>query len=436
MSTPAQQRTTAGCPVHGGLADEFNPFEGPYLEDPYPFWARARSEQPIFFSEALGYWVLSRYEDVHEVLKDADTYSAAIAIEPLKPLCDEAIQKLVDAGMVMGPSLVNEDPPIHGQRRLVVRKSLVSPQRVAEVAPRIREIVNQYIDGFIRRGSADFVSEFAYEVPALVAFLIMGVPDEDVARAKTFANRLALFTWGLPPDDEQIALAEGMGEYWKYAKEHYARRLKEPTDDYLSEFIKLWHEGDEELFDENYLVGSMMNFLFAGHETTTNATANGVRALLENREQWDRLVEDPSLIPNAVEEILRYESSVIAWRRIATKDSVISGVEIPAGSRLLIVTGSANHDEAEFVDPEEFDVGRENAGKHFAFGWGRHMCLGAPLARLEMAIIFEELTRRLPHMRLVEGQRFDFSPNTSFRGPEHLLVEWDPAANPVDTDRP
>lgn len=424
------------CPAGGGLAAEFDPFRSPYLDDPYPFWIRARREEPVFYSEALGYWVVSRYADVHQVFKDTDSFSAAISIEPLKPLCEAAIGKLVAAGMVMGPSLVNEDPPVHGQRRPVVRKCLVSRERMAQVTPRIREIVNQYIDGFIGSGRADLVSEFAYEVPALVAFLVMGVPDEDVERAKTFANRLALFTWGLPSDEEQIALAEGMGEYWKYASEHYARRVKDPTDDYLSEFLRHWHDGPEELFDENYLTGSMMNFLFAGHETTTNATANGIRALLEHRDQWELLCAKPELTANAVEEMLRYESSVIAWRRLALTDVEVGGVRIPEGGRVLAVTGSANRDDAKFADPERFDVTRDNANAHMAFGWGRHLCLGAPLARLEMKIIFEELARRLPHMRLVEDQEFAFSPNTSFRGPEHVHVEWDPADNPVPEDRP
>lgn len=436
-SRTSEADATGGCPAGGDLASEFNPFERPYLDDPYPFWERARREQPVFYSESLDYWVVSRYDDVHQVFKDTDSFSAVISIEPLKPLCEAAIEKLVAAGLEMGPSLVNEDPPVHAQRRPIVRKALVSPERIAGMTPRIRELVTGYIDHFAGRGHADLVSEFAWEIPAVVALLIMGVPDEDVARAKTFSNRLALFTWGFPSEEEQTELAEGMGEYWKYAREHYARRLEEPTDDYLSEFIRQWREpGNEDLFDANYLIGSMMNFLFAGHETTTNATANGIRALLENREEWERLCQDPELIENAVEEILRYQSSVIAWRRIAIRDTEVGGVPIPDGARLLIATGSANHDERQFPEPERFDVTRENASRHMAFGWGRHKCLGAALARLEMKIILEELTRRLPHMRLVEGQRFEFSANTSFRGPERLEVEWDPGANPVAADRP
>ena len=170
----------------------------------------------------------------------------------------------------------------------------------------------------------------------------------------------------------------------------------------------------------------MMNFLFAGHETTTNATANGLLALMENRDQWDALCGDPSLATNAVEEILRYSSSVIAWRREVVDDVIIGGVTLPAGSKVLAVTGSANHDESVFPEAEKFDITRANAKRHFAFGIGRHLCIGAALARIEMQVFLEELTRRLPHMRLVAGQEFVYSPNTSFRGPEHVRVEWDP----------
>jgi cytochrome P450 len=424
------------CPV-GDIAVEVDPFSEPYLSDPYAFWATARKEQPTFYSAKLGYWVVSRYDDVRQVMNDADTYSASISITPLKDLCPGAVAELANAEMVMGPSLVNEDPPDHTRRRRHIRDALVSPRRIEAVQPKIKQLASSYVDQFVRRGQADLVSEFAWEIPALVAFAIMGVPEEDIARAKKFANRLALFTWGYPSDAEQTALAAGMGEYWSYAREHVRRRLEQQTDDYISDLVRAWRvPGNEDLFDENYLVSTMMNFLFAGHETTTNATANGIKALLENPAQWSALCADRTLIPGAVEEVLRYASSVIAWRRKAVKESVVGGVRIPAGANVLLITGSANRDERMFPEPDLFDIARKNSRRHFAFGFGRHLCLGAPLARIEMQIFLEELTCRLPHMRLVPDQSFSYSPNTSFRGPERLLVEWDPHANPNVEDRP
>jgi len=284
MSSSLSEESTAEarCPV-SPFAEKFDPFTESYLQDPYSLWAQAREEAPVFYSPSLGYWIVSRYDDVRQIFMDTDAFSAAISITPLKELCPAAIDELVKAQMVMGPSLVNEDPPLHTDRRRHIRDALVSPARIEKVRPRIREFANQFIDRFMQRGRADLVADFAWEIPALVAFALMGVPDEDVERAKDFSGRLALFTWGYPSEEEQTQLAAGMGQYWTYAKEHVQRRLQEPADDYISELIKAWRTpGNEDLFDENYLTTTMMNFLFAGHETTTNATANGLLALLEN----------------------------------------------------------------------------------------------------------------------------------------------------------
>ena len=432
---PETDQRVGKCPV-SHVAAHFDPFDEGYLQDPYAVFSQVRQEDQIFYSPTLDYWVISRYEDVKQVFQDP-AFSASISITPLKELCPAAVDELVKAQMVMGPSLVNEDPPLHTKRRRLIQKAMISPARIEAVTPRIRNLATTYVDRFVRRGRADLVGDFAWEIPALVAFALMGVPDEDVERAKEFSGRLAMFTWGYPTEHEQQKLAAGMGQYWIYAKEHVKRRLEEPTDDYISNLIASWRKpGNEDLFDENYLVTTMMNFLFAGHETTTNATANGLRAMLEQRDQWEALCADPSLIPGAIEEILRFSSSVIAWRRMAIEDTVVGGVTIPAGSKVLVLTGSGNRDEAVFPEPERFDVTRPNADQHLAFGLGRHLCMGAPLARVEMGIFLEELTRRLPHMRLVPGQTFSYSANTSFRGPDHLYVEWDPNANPVPDDRP
>ena len=164
--------------------------------------------------------------------------------------------------------------------------------------------------------------------------------------------------------------------------------------------------------------------LIAGHETTTSMSANAIVTLMRHREAWDRLCADPALIPNAVEELLRFDSSVITWRRKALKAVEVAGVPIPEGAKLLLALCSGNRDDAHFPEPERFDLDRENAKTHLSFGFGIHYCLGAPLARLELKVILEELTQRLPSLRLVPDQTWEFPPNTSFRGPAHLWVEW------------
>jgi cytochrome P450 len=165
--------------------------------------------------------------------------------------------------------------------------------------------------------------------------------------------------------------------------------------------------------------------LFAGHETTTGLIGNAMRRLLAERHAWEEICRDPSLIPNAIEEALRFDTSVIAWRRKTTQEVEIGGVPVPADTDLLLLLGSANRDPAVFEDPDRFDIHRRNAKEHLSFGQGVHYCLGAPLARLEARVVLEELSVRLPSLRLVPGQTLRFQPNTSFRGPLALLVEWD-----------
>jgi cytochrome P450 len=217
----------------------------------------------------------------------------------------------------------------------------------------------------------------------------------------------------------------------------HIKRLKEQgarAAAIVSDYVHA-HIEDPELFPESYIAGLLPNFLYAGHETTTSQSGNALRILLENPTQWQCLCADPSVIPNAVEECIRAVSSVIAWRRLTKTAVSIGGVEIPAGAKLLIYSGAANRDPEVFESPEQFDLARDNAKRHISFGYGAHLCIGAPLARMELKVMLEELARRLPHMRLVAEQSWSYSANTSFRGPERLLVEWEPELNPVPGDR-
>jgi cytochrome P450 len=276
-----------------------------------------------------------------------------------------------------------------------------------------------------------------FEVPALVIFQLMGVPENELSIVRKYAKRNAVFGFGYPSDEEQVTLTQGMAEYWAYAKQHADRLIAAPKDDIMSLFIlELQQPENADAWSPEFIYTVMLQVLFAGHETTTNASAGAFRALLENRLQWEALCADPSLVPNAVEESLRFYSSVPQWRRITTKPVTIGGVDLPTGAKLLIALGSANHDEAKFPNGDTFDIHRSNANEHMAFGWGRHLCLGEGLARLEMRVALEELARRLPHVELVAGQKWEFSSNTSHRGPEHVLVMWDPTQNPVVEDRP
>jgi cytochrome P450 len=423
--------STTDCPAHG-LGGEFDPFAGDSSAW-YAFMRRARDEEPVFYSPILDYWVVTRWDDVMAVLHDSDTYSSANTLVQIKPPCPAALQVMGEYGINPGPSLVDLDPPEHSTQRMLFRRSF-TPERVAALEPRSIELIDQAIDRVIDRGEADVVTDLVWDAPAKIAFALMGVPEYEVEKIKTGTARLATMGWGVPSDDEQVELATAIGEYWRFAQEQIDRLIADPGENLMGDLVRAWQEpGNEDMFSRDQLCWIFLNTLFAGHETTTNATAAGIRALLTYRDQWEAICEDPSLIPNAVEEILRFDSSVPTWRRVTTKATTLGGVELPEGANLLIGLGSANHDEGHFRDGERFDVRRDNASDQIAFSWGRHTCLGARLARMEMRVFLERITKRLPHLELVEGQEYVYSPNTSHRGPEHVLVRWDPALNPAET---
>ena len=217
-----------------------------------------------------------------------------------------------------------------------------------------------------------------------------------------------------------------MSDLFAYAEGFVRGRADDLRNYYTSDLLRI-REEDEDALSLEEVTSTIYSLTFAGHETTTNLIANGLRQLLLRRETWNELREDPDLIENAVEEMLRFDTSVPAWRRMATRPVEISGVEVPEEARLFLLLVSANRDEEHFDEPDVFDIHRENAGKHLAFSQGIHYCLGAPLARLEARIAFELLTARMPDLRLApEDQTIEFEPNISFRGPKELWVEWTP----------
>jgi len=428
MSITEREPTVGTCPV-GPLARAFNPFTEPFLADPYEFWRQARREEPVFYSPELGYWVLTRHDDIVNVFRDTTAFSATITLDPYVPLTEGALEEAIAAGVTPEPTLVNEDPPEHTRHRRILNEPF-TPKRVKDLEGRIRQLTVAHIDHFMADGRADLVAQLVWEVPALVIFTLLGIPDEEVPTVKSYTGDRMLLTWGRPSPELQKDLMRQFGEYWNYCKRHVDRLAQAPGDDFMSALLVL-RDGDDSMLSMNYLYGVMLNYLYAGHETTTNGAANGLRALLSHRDQWELLCQHPALIPNAVDECLRFDSSVPAWRRYVKTAVTIRGVEIPAGAKLLLATASANHDEDVFDRPEALDVQRPKARDHLSFGFGAHVCSGAPLARLEMRIFLEELTRRLPHLELEANQTWTYSPNTSFRGPSHLWCTWDPGRNPA-----
>lgn len=413
------------CPF-SKMAAEFQPFSDAYVDDPYKFFAMARPEEPVFYHPETDMWVVTRYEDIRKVFQDPETFSPALARHPVTPLCPAAAEVRDALDIAIEPCLVDESSATHRGHRKTFGDAF-TPKRVKEVEPRVREIVTSYIDRFIEEGRAELVSQMLYEVPALAIFIFLGAPDEDAVLVKRLGSSRAIVNWGKPSDEEQVELMKDMGKHWDFTKELVDAAIANPGDNYLGDMVRI-HQEDPTRFTVNYLYNVMFLMQFAGHETTTQASANGIKAMLTDRSQWQALCDDPSLAANAVEEILRYDTSIFTWRRIATVDTQIADVSIPEGAKILLLLGSGNRDDAMFPGGERFDIHRANAKRNLGLGLGAHFCMGAPLARMEMRVILEELSRRLPGLRLVEGQEWKFIPTLAFRGVQELHVEWDKPA--------
>ncbi len=424
-------RDPNGCPVSAQAA-AFDPFEPAYMQDPAQYLKWAREQEPVFWSPALGYWVVTRFEDVKAVFRDNILFSPAVALEKITPATPEVMDILKRHGFAMDRTMVNEDEPDHMQRRRLLMDDFL-PEKLLAYEPMVRGLARQYMDRFIDQGRADLVGEMFYEIPLNIALKFLGVPDEGAEQLRQFAVAHTLNTWGRPTREEQLAIAENVGRFWQTAQTILSGMMAEPTGEgWMYESVRQ-HLKHPDIVTESYLRSMMMAILAAAHETTSNATANAFMTLLSHRQAWDEICANPALIPNAVEECLRVAGSIIAWRRIATADTEVGGVAMAKGSKLLIVQISANADASQFENPEEVDLYRENAVEHLTFGYGAHQCMGKNIGRMQMRVFLEEFSRRLPHMRLAP-QGFDYLSNTSFRGPAQLWVEWDPAQNPERTD--
>jgi cytochrome P450 len=311
------ERNGTGPGEAQGLAARFDPFHDPYLADPYPFFAQARAATPVFYSPDLDYWVVTRYHDIRHILQTPRLFSAANTLAPLQPVCPAASRLLAEGGFRPVPTLTNSDPPGHSRVRRLTNAAF-TPRRVAAMEPFVRELTGRFFQARLSSGRADLIRDLAWDLPALVIFRVLGIPDEDVPRVKAGAASRLLLMWGRPGEEEQVRLAEGMAAFWRYAEALVASRAGRPRDDFTSDLL-LARDGDLPALDHREVTQIVYELLFAGHETTTGLIGNALRQLLTQRHAWEEVCRDVSLIPNAVEEVLRFDSSVIAWRRRTTR---------------------------------------------------------------------------------------------------------------------
>ena len=366
----------------------FNPLDPEFIADPYPRYRRLREEDPVHQSP-MGFWVLTRYDDVAGMLRDPrfgrkgfDRLLAA---------------RFGDAGFDM--SMLFRDPPDHTRLRTLVSKAF-TPRAVEQMRDHIGRIVEGLLDAVQPAGRMDLIGDFAYPLPVIVICEMLGVPDDERERFRDWTVHIAraLDAIALPTEpgvvERGLAARHALADYFRGL---IAERRRQPRADLLSELIAAEEQGDR--LTEGELMATILLLFVAGHETTVNLIGNGTLALLRNPDQLRRLRADLSLLPGAVEELLRYEGPVQRTGRTCSTEVQIGGRTIPENSAVLGIIGAANRDPAVFSDPDRLDVTR-GENRHLAFGWGIHFCLGASLARLEAQIAFGALLRRLPGLAL------------------------------------
>lgn len=419
-----QERTTMtepppGCPVN----HEWSPLDDDYLADPYPTAKRFGEECPVMFAAQLGYVVVSRMEDIVTVFTDPDTYASVNVQDPVFPLCPEAAAVLGAADFDPVAVMSNSSEPDHGRIRVFSREGF-SNSRLRGLEPYIVRRTHELIDRMLTMTTpVELVGAFAFPLPGETVFRLLGFPETDDDMLKSWCLDRKAFQWGHPTPDQQCDIAEHMVAYWRYCREFTARRMADPADDFADELLAA-HRLHPEQLSYREVESIIYGLSFAGHEAVTSLIGNALLCLLPRRDQWAELAADPRLVGNAVEEVLRFESSQISWRRLTTRDTELGGVHVPSGTPILLNFAAANHQPDIFPEPHVFDIHRSNASRHISFGKGIHYCLGANLAKLELRIVLESLSQRIPSLRLAPGQAIHRFPNITFRGPERLLVEW------------
>jgi cytochrome P450 len=355
-----------------------------YAGDPYPAYKKLRAASPVHWNDDAKFWGLLKYQDIRFVASHPEKFSSVKGISIPDPAQPNPVQE---------GNLIFTDPPRHRQLRKLISSGF-TPRQVTLIEPKVHEIVAETLD-LIEPGSVhEFAEEIAAPLPTLVIAQLIGAPPEDWGRFRTWSDAAV---GALDPEIEVDPLV-AMGELYEYFTALIAARRRDSREDLLSVLVEAEIDG-ERLSDQD-LVNFSFLLLVAGNETTRNLIALGTLALIEHPDERRKLVEDPGLIPGAIEEMLRWTSPVTHMARTATADLELRGQRIREGDTVVMLFGSANRDEEVFGgDAEEFKVTR-NPNPHLAFGFGEHLCLGAALARLEARVMFTELLRRYPKLEL------------------------------------
>ena len=387
------------------------PLADGFVDDPYPTYRKLREKDPYHYSPLTGALVISRYEDVDEVLRDWKRFSNDQRKGEQSGLRNE------DTRGQLTPSILSLDPPDHTRLRGLVNRAF-TPRQIAKMEEHIRATAHALLDEVEGQDEFDLMSNLATALPTVVIAEMIGVPTEDRDRFKMWSDNFArVLEPNLAPEEGRLVL-ETADIFEDYFTRIIGQRRDDLRDDLVSKLIEAEEEGDHLTTDEMQVTLRLL--LVAGNETTTNLIGNGMRALLRHPEQLQLLREQPELIPNAIEELLRFDSPVQVDMRTVLENVDLGGKTARKGSRVMLLIGGANRDPEEFERPETLDVTREDAG-NISFGRGIHHCLGAPLARLEGKIAFEVLLERFDDIQ-IGSTRPRYKQNIVLRGLKQLPI--------------
>ena len=392
------------------------------VDDPYPTYKRLREEAPVLWSERVNGWVLTRYDDVTATFNDSARFKNGGRFEPVFDAVDSTHRaEFAPMRKHYHYGVIGADPPDHTRLRGLIQKAF-APRALEAMRAPVQAIVDAHLDGVANSGGMDVVRDLANPLPVIVIAQMMGVPPADSTLFKHWSDDVMRFQSGgrASLDDMRIS-QHALFEFRAYLQALFAQRRADPRDDLISALVQAEEQGDR--LNEEELLATCVTLLVAGHETTTNLIANGLLALLRNPGQLALLRADPGLIGGAVEEMLRYDTSLQRNRRIVGEDLELRGQHMRKGQFVMQVIGAANRDPAVFADPDRFDITR-NPNPHIGFGRGIHFCLGAPLARIEAPLAIQSLLKRFPDMRL-DGDQLDWRREVgALRSLRSLAVRW------------
>ncbi|HEX5946483.1 MAG TPA: cytochrome P450 [Acidimicrobiales bacterium] len=387
----------------------YDPFDFEIDVDPYPIWSRLRDEQPLYYNERYDFYALSRFDDVERGLVDWRSYSSAKG----------TILELIKSGMEIPPgSIIFEDPPDHDLHRSLLSR-VFTPRKMGAIEPKVREFCARSLDPLVGTGGFDFIRDLGAQMPMRTIGMLLGIPEQDQeALRDKIDDGLRLESGEMPTFDLDVA-----GDQASAFADYIDWRAKHPSDDLMTELLQGTFtdtEGVERRLSREEVLGYVNLVAAAGNETTTRLIGWTGKVLSEHPDQRRKLVEDRSLVPNAIEELLRYEPPSPVQARYVTQDVEHYGQVVPEGSAMLLLNAAANRDERKFADAESFDIERK-IDHHLSFGYGIHFCLGAALARLEGRVALDEVLQRFPEWE-VDTDNAVQARTSTVRGWEKLPV--------------